>query len=58
MVHLFKYARGNKYLPLIQSEDKSGILKWYIDRSHAVHPDALKIVVSANHKCERPRIIY
>ena len=37
MVHLFKYVRGTKYLPLILSEDKGGMLKWYIDGSHAVH---------------------
>ena len=31
MVHLFKYIRVTKYLPLILSADKSGILKWYIN---------------------------
>ena len=28
MVHLFKYVRGTKDLPLILSVYKSGILKW------------------------------
>ena len=39
MVHLFKYVRGTKDLPLILSVDKSGILKCYIDGFHAVHPN-------------------
>ena len=39
MVHIFKYVRGTKYLPLILSADKSGMLKWYIDGSNAVHPN-------------------
>ena len=39
MVHLFKYVRGTKDLPLIISAYKSGILKWYIDGSYEVHPN-------------------
>ena len=39
MVHLFKYVRGTKYLPLILSVDKSGMLKWYIVGLHAVNPN-------------------
>ena len=39
MVHLFKYVRGTKDLPLIISADNSGILKCYIDGSHAVYPN-------------------
>ena len=39
MVHLFKYVRGTKDLPLILSVYKSEIIKWYIDGSHAVHPN-------------------
>jgi hypothetical protein len=35
--HLMKYLRGTKDLPLILSADGSGILKWWIDGSHAVH---------------------
>ena len=38
IVHIFKYVRGTKDLPLILGSDKSGILKWYIDGSHEVHP--------------------
>ena len=30
MVHLFKYVRGTKYLPLILSADKSVMIKCYI----------------------------
>ena len=41
MVHLFKYVRGNKYLPLILSADKSGFLKWYIYVSHELHPNMM-----------------
>ena len=39
MVHLFKYIRGTNDLPIILSADKRGILKWYIDGSHAVYPN-------------------
>ena len=39
MVHIFKYVRGTKYQSLILSTDNSVILKWYIDGSHAVHPN-------------------
>ena len=39
MVHLFKYVRGNKDPPLILIYDKSGMLKWYVDGSHTVHPN-------------------
>ena len=39
MVHLFKYVRGNKDPPLILISDKSGMLKWYVDGSHTVHPN-------------------
>ena len=39
MVHLFKFVRVDNDLPLILSVDKSGILKWYIDGSHVVHPN-------------------
>ena len=39
MVHLFKYVRGTKYLPLILSSENSGILKWYNDGPYAVHPN-------------------
>ena len=39
MVHLFKYVRGSKYLTLILSADKSGMLKWYIDGLYMVYPN-------------------
>ena len=39
MVHLMKYVRGTKDLPLILSADGSGILKWHVDGSFTVHPN-------------------
>jgi len=39
MSHLMKYLRGTKDMPLILSADGSGILKWWVDGSFAVHPD-------------------
>jgi hypothetical protein len=39
MVHLMKYIRGTKMLPLILSAGGTGILKWWIDASFAVHPN-------------------
>ena len=39
MVHLFKYVRGTKDLPLILSSDKIEILKWYIDGSYVIQPN-------------------
>ena len=39
MVLLFKYVRDTKTIPLILISDKSVILKWYVDRSHSVHPN-------------------
>jgi hypothetical protein len=39
LVHLMKYIRGTKALPLILSASGSGILKWWIDASFAVHPN-------------------
>ena len=39
LVHLFKYLRGNQDIPLILQADGSGILKWYVDASHGVHPN-------------------
>lgn len=37
--HLMKYLRGTKLLPLILSAAGSGILKWWVDGSFAVHPN-------------------
>ena len=39
IIHILNYFRGTKYLPLILSEDKSVMLKWFIDGSYAVHPN-------------------
>ena len=39
MVHIFKYVRGTKDLPLTLSSDKSGMLNCYADGSHVVHPN-------------------
>lgn len=39
LVHLMKYLRGTRTLPLILRADGSGIFKWYIDGSFAVHPN-------------------
>ena len=37
--HLMKYLRGTRNLPLILSADGSGIMKWWVDASFAVHPN-------------------
>jgi hypothetical protein len=34
-----KYVRGTRDLPLILSANGSGMLKWWIDGSHGVHPN-------------------
>ena len=39
LTHLMKYVRGTKELPLTLSADGSGMLKWYVDASHGVHPN-------------------
>jgi hypothetical protein len=39
LAHMIKYLRGTKKLPLILSANGSGILKWWIDASFAVHPN-------------------
>ena len=39
LVHLFKYLRETQDIPLIIQADGSGILKWYVDASHGVHPN-------------------
>jgi hypothetical protein len=39
LVHLMKYLRGTRTLPLILSTNGSGILKWWVDASFAVHPN-------------------
>ncbi len=37
--HLMKYLRGTRELPLILGADGTGIVKWYVDSSFAVHPN-------------------
>ena len=37
--HLMKYLRGTRELPLILGGDNTGIVKWYVDASFAVHPN-------------------
>jgi hypothetical protein len=39
LVHMMKYIRGTRKLPLIMSASGSGILKWWINASFAVHPN-------------------
>jgi hypothetical protein len=36
--HMIKYLRGTQNLPLILSAAGTGILKWWVDGSFAVHP--------------------
>jgi hypothetical protein len=38
LVHLMRYIRGTHTMPLILSANGSGILKWWVDASFAVHP--------------------
>jgi hypothetical protein len=38
LAHMIKYLRGTKNLPLILSAASTGILKWWVDGSFAVHP--------------------
>jgi hypothetical protein len=39
LVHLMRYIRGTLTMPLILSANVSGILKWWVDASFAVHPN-------------------
>jgi hypothetical protein len=39
LVHLMRYIRGTRTMPLILSANGSGILKWWADTSFAVHPN-------------------
>ena len=41
MVHLFKYVRETKYLPLILSAENIGTFKCYIGGLYAVHPNIM-----------------
>ena len=37
LVHLMKYMRCTRDIPLILSSNDNGVLKWWIDSSNAVH---------------------
>jgi hypothetical protein len=39
LVHLMRYIRGTRTMPLILSASGSGILKWWVDAPFAVHPN-------------------
>jgi hypothetical protein len=39
IVHLMRYIRGTHKMPLILITNGSGILKWWVDASFAVHPN-------------------
>jgi hypothetical protein len=39
LIHLMRYIRGTSTMPLILSANGSGILKWLVDASFAVHPN-------------------
>ena len=35
-----RYLRGTKELPLILSADSTNIVKWWVNGSYGIHPDA------------------
>ena len=37
---MMRYLRGTKELPLILSADSTNIVKWWVDGSYGIHPDA------------------
>jgi hypothetical protein len=39
LCHLMKYIRGTREMPLTLRANGSGMLKWWIDGSHGVHPN-------------------
>jgi hypothetical protein len=39
LVHLMRNIRGTRTMPLILSANGSGILKWWVDATFAVHPN-------------------
>jgi hypothetical protein len=44
LVHLMRYIRGTHTMSLILSAIGSGILKWWVEASFAVHPNMRKLV--------------
>jgi hypothetical protein len=39
LFHLMRYIRGTHTMPMILSANGSGIIKWWVDTSFAVHPN-------------------
>jgi hypothetical protein len=39
LIHLMRYIRGTRTMPLILSANGSGILEWWVDTSFDVHPN-------------------
>jgi hypothetical protein len=39
LVHLMRYIRGTRTMPLLLSANGSGIMMWWVDASFAVHPN-------------------
>ena len=39
LVHIMRYKRGTRDIPLILSSNGSGVIKWCIDASYSVHPN-------------------
>ena len=39
-LRMMRYLRGTKELPLILSADSTNIVKWWVDGSYGIHPDA------------------
>jgi hypothetical protein len=39
LIHIMRYIRGTRDMPLILSANGSSILKWWVDASFAVHPN-------------------
>ena len=40
LLRMMHYLRGTKELPLILSANSTNILKWWVDGSYGIHPDA------------------
>ena len=40
LIHMMRYLRGTKELPLILSADSTNTVKWWVDGSYEIHPDA------------------
>ena len=40
LLRMMRYLRGTKILPLILSADSTNIVKWWVDGSYGIHPDA------------------